>query len=220
MTLYCAHYLVTSFSLTVWTRSPLMTIILYYLFQTIYFLVVPHAQLNGVNFWLLQSAIVFVGTMSGAFFVWAARRKRLLAFKGGYQPQWNVFLVWLAVFILSQLPYAFLPLQAEVFVFDTPLYPWGLLLMIVAHVACNLVACWSLLEKGNDQMLPEYLIAFFVQWTVLVFLLEVVLFFSYVIAECYATLIAGGFVLALTIVNLIRVLSSHVNKDENDALVP
>ena len=213
MTLYCLHYLVTSFSLTVWTRNPLTTIILYYLFQTIYYLLVPHAQVNGVNFWLLQSAVVFLGTLAGAFFVWGARRRALLALKGGYAPQWNVFLIWLALFLAAQAPYAFLPIQETVFQFGptvpAPGGPWGLLLMTMLHVVVNGGACWLLMIRGNDDLLPERMIPFFTQWTVLVFAMELLMLLSYALAECYATLIAGGFVLTLTAVNLFWVLANY-----------
>lgn len=170
------HYLVTTFCLTVWTRSPALILSLTWAFQALLFLCgIATPDLNDYVFWQFLTSLA--GVLLGASFVLVTRLPQILRARASHATLWIIFFVWLLLFVASQLFFAFFP---------TPLYPWGLIGTMSAHIILigSLGAILTLTEAGlivfRDYLWSRFL---FGMWLAIIIIVEAFFFLTYAIAS-------------------------------------
>ncbi len=189
------HYLVTTFCLTIWTRSPALIFSLAWGFQALSFLCgIATPDLNDYVFWQFLTSLL--GVMLGAAFVLVTRLPQMLRARSSHATIWLLFFVWLLLLVASQLFYGFFP---------TPAYPWGLIATLACH-AILVVALWAMIVYSNVGAIVfrDYLWTRFMfgMWLLLVVVLEVFFFLKYaIVSEKWPAYIgcASAFVILLAV---------------------
>ena len=118
------HYLVTAFSLTVWTRAPFLVLALFWAFQAILFVAgISTPDLQDFVFW--QFLTTFAGVLVGSTLFVITSSPAMLRFRAPYAGVWAKFVVWFIFYVAGQLFFGF---------FRPPATPWGLIGTFVTHI--------------------------------------------------------------------------------------
>ena len=199
------HYLISTFALTVWTQSPFIIFLIYYIFQTILFFGgITTTPSDQSNLWGYQSIVALIGIASGVVFYCITNMPRLLHFRAAYIGMWGKFLLWLLVFGIAQILYAIYPIQVDPFVLEIPTTgsPWGLIFTMGIHVAIMACLWFSLLWEDVIWKNYEGVNVLFFAWIALLTVMELLFFTSYILTEVYVAMISGGAILLILFIIL------------------
>lgn len=182
------YYLMVSFFLTVWIQDPLVVVVIYLAFQSIWGIVndpLPIAELLG---W--QSLITLIGIVDGMMYVWTMKPPFLLKFKDSHTEVWVKALISSTFFIVALVPYG---------VWLPPTYAWGVLLSSLIGGGVIVMSWFSLywvehLFKGYEDVYY-----FFIGWILTTVVMSFSFYLTYAIAERWAAIASGGVVLILVL---------------------
>lgn len=189
------HYLVTTFCLTVWSRSPAVVLTLTWFLQSFMFLC-GIATPSPVDYFFWQTLTSCLGALAGITLVGVTRSPDMLqTMPVPHVQSWIRFFIWLAVFIPAQLLFGFFP---------TPLTPGGLLGTWGIHVVI-LCIVWVMARGINDNNNQDADPTFqyyagrrylFLLWLLTLTIMEMLFFLNYVFTpaadeERWTAIVAG-----------------------------
>ncbi len=188
------HYLVTTFCLTVWSRSPAVVLMLTWFLQSFMFLCGIATPLP-VDYFFWQTLTSCLGALAGITLVAVTRSPDMLeTMPVPHVQSWIRFFIWLIVFIPAQLLFGFFP---------TPLTPGGLLGTWGIHVVILLIV-WLMIrgqdssDRGGDPTFQYYAGRryLFLLWLLVLTVMEMLFFLNYVFdpaigEERWTAIIAG-----------------------------
>lgn len=170
------HYLVTVFCLTVWSRSPLAILALAWFLQSLMFVSGIETPFP-IDFFFWQTLTCFLGALAGITLVITTRSPGMMQMIPSVPIRsWTRWLIWIIIFVPSQLLFAFVPLPGGL------LGTWGI------HVA-SLCLVWILIRQHDNTGDPDETFQgyagrryFFLLWLLSLTVMEMLFFLNYVFA--------------------------------------
>ena len=182
MALDFIFYVTTAFALTVWFHAPGTTMGIFAVFQgVLYICDIDVFDYDDFIFWQMLAALG--GVLNGSALLLVTRAPRMLLFQVSYVGNWGWFILWLVLYLASDLFYGFFP---------PPTYPWGIIGTSLCHLGLQCVL-WGVMYY-NTLVFDRYKHRkyFFGMWALVQFAMEVTFFLRYVLIDRWTALVAVG----------------------------
>lgn len=189
MALFHLHYLLTTFSLTVWTHAPALVLALTWALQGIMFIAgIDVTDLNDYIFWQFLTSLA--GVLIGVGLLLVTRVPQLLKFEASYTSNWGQFILYMVLFVAGQLFYAFFP---------PPGQAWGIVGTVATTIVIHVLMWFAIMY--NETVFSMYTRRgyFFLLWVVLAAVMELMFFVAYALMERWAAYISAGTAAAILI---------------------
>jgi len=167
-----------------------LVLALTYLFQGIcYISDIDVPDYDEFIWWTALTAVA--GVALGWALLIVTRAPRMLRFETSYVGVWGQFILWLILYVASELFYPFFP---------PPAYPWGIIGTTVCHLVLQ-VGLWVVMSY-NTVLFARYkgVKYFFGLWTLVLFAVEAAFFLAYVMLERWTAYTATGIGMAILLV--------------------